>query len=390
MPTEFRKCIPFGDAVRVPSHDVSSLLSLLAPASQPVQLPADPCGFLVCFLMNSTNLALRPTPLGCFKNCAAWIGPTQILCPSKDNWQALYARSVRNHRPAPHPPPNPPPGHPRARFPAKLNRCVGGGPGNLFVALKDGSFVDNATKRQLKKQDQFVALTNAGVHWTEEHRQKTIVGGILAVVAIIAIVAAYSFYQSRSADASTAFGQAMEIYQAPLATTGEPAPGIKTYPDAKTRAAAANTAFQQVASQYGLTTSGRLAQYFVGLTYEDLGQTGPAQQALEKVASSWDSGLASLGKDALADIYQQNGQDAKAIDIYNELSKGKSSTVPADLAQLQLAELYQAQGKTDQARQILALLKDKSKDSNGRPGAAAEIATQKLNPTPAAGAGIPQ
>jgi tetratricopeptide (TPR) repeat protein len=282
------------------------------------------------------------------------------------------------------------PATPRGPFPAKLNRCAGGGPGNLFVALKDGSFVDNATKRQLKKQDQFVALTNAGVHWTEEHRQKTIVGGILAVVAIIAIVAAYSFYQSRSADASTAFGQAMDIYQSPLATTGEVAPGVKTYPDAKTRAAAANTAFQQVASKYGLTTSGHLAQYFVGLTYEDLGQNGPAQQALEKSASSWDSGLASLGKDALADIYQQNGQDAKAIDIYNELSKGKSNTVPPDLAQLQLAELYQAQGKIDQARQILALLKDKSKDSNGRPGAAAEIATQKLNPTPAAGAGIPQ
>jgi tetratricopeptide (TPR) repeat protein len=268
---------------------------------------------------------------------------------------------------------------------------VGGGPGNLFVALKDGSFVDNATKRQLKKQDQFVALTEASVHWTEEHRQKAIVSAIIAVVAIIAIVGAYSFYQSRSAAAATAFGEAMETYQSPLSTAGQPIPpGVKTFPDAKSRAAAANTQFQQVASQYGLTTSGRLAEYFVGLTYEDQGQNGPAQQALEKVASSWDGGLAALGKDALADLYQQSGDDAKAIDIYNELSKGKSSTVPADLAQLQLAELYQSQGKTDQARQILALLKDKSKDINGRPGAAAEIATQKLNPTPSAGAGIPQ
>ncbi len=250
--------------------------------------------------------------------------------------------------------------------------------------------MDNATKRQLKQQDQFHAITEAGVHWTEEHRQTAIVSGIIAVVAIIALVAGYSFYESRSSAAATAFGQAMEIYQTPIATPGqEVPPGVKTYPDAKTRAAAANSQFQQVASQYGLTTSGRLAEYFVGLTYEDLGQNGPAQQALEKVASSWDSGLSALGKDALADLDQQTGQDAKAIDLYNELSKGKSSTVPADLAQLQLAELYQAQGKTDQARQILALLKDKSKDVNGRPGAAAEIATQKLNPTPAAGAGLP-
>ena len=243
--------------------------------------------------------------------------------------------------------------------------------------------MDNATKRQLKQPDQFVALTEAGVHWTEEHRQKAIVGAVIAVVAIIAIVVGFTFYQSRSSAASTAFGQAMEIYQAPLASAQPSAPGVKTYADAKTRAGDANSAFQRVANQYGLTTSGRLAQYFVGITYEDLGQTGPAQQALEKVASSWDSSLSALGKDALADLYQQTGQNDKAVDLYNELSKGKSSTVPADLAQLQLAELYQAQGRTEQARQILAILKDKSKDSNGRPGAAAEIATQKLNPTPA-------
>ena len=267
-------------------------------------------------------------------------------------------------------------------------RC---GPGNFFVALKDGSFVDNATKRELKKQDQFHALTEAGVHWTEEHRQKAIIGAVIAVVAIIAIVGGYSYYRTRSEAASTAFGQAMEVYQAPLSATGEPpAPGVKTYPDAKSRAAAANTQFQQVASQYGLTNSGRLAEYFVGLTYIDQGQTGPGQQALEKVASGWNSGLSALAKDALADLYQQNGQVDKAIEIYNELSKGKSSTVPADLAQLQLAELYQSQGKTDQARQILALLKDKSKDSTGKPGAAAEIATQKLNPARPAGPGLPQ
>lgn len=247
--------------------------------------------------------------------------------------------------------------------------------------------MDNATKRQLKKQDQFVALTETGVHWADEHRQKAIVSGIIAVVAIIAIVGGYSLYQSRSAAAATEFGAAMQTYQTPLINPAQPAPpGIKTFPNAKARAAAANAQFQQVADHYGLTTSGRLAEYFVGLTYEDEGQTGPAQQAIEKVASSWNRGLAALGKDALADLDQQTGQNAKAIDLYNELIKAKSTTVPADLAQLQLAEFYQSQGNTDQARQIFALLKDKNKDANGKPGAAAEIATQKLNPAPAAGA----
>ncbi|MGA7157039.1 MAG: coatomer subunit epsilon [Acidobacteriaceae bacterium] len=251
--------------------------------------------------------------------------------------------------------------------------------------------MDNATKRQLKKQDQFVALTESGAHWAEENRQQAILYGVIAVVAIIVIVAAYTIYQNRSAAASTAFGQAMETYQTPLANSGqELAPGTKTFPDAKARAAAANSQFQQVADHYGLTTAGRLSEYFVGLTYEDEGQNGPAQQAFQKVSSSWDRGLSALGKDALAAVDQQTGQDSNAIDLYNDLSKGKSTTVPPDLAKLQLAELYQTQGKTDEARQILALLKDQDKDSKGRPGAAAEIATQKLNPAPAAAAQGPQ
>lgn len=248
--------------------------------------------------------------------------------------------------------------------------------------------MDNATKHQLKKQDQFVALTTSSVHWAEEHRQKTILFGVLAIVVILAIVGSYTLYQSRSNAAETQFGAAMEVYQTPIANSAQPLPpGMKTFPTAKDRAAAANTQFQQVANHYGFTNSGKLAEYFVGLTFLDQGQKGPAEEALQKVSTSWDSNLAALGKAALAQLYQQNGQDAKAIDLYNELSKGKSSTVPPDLARLQLAELYQSQGNTDQARQILALLKDKDKDANGKPGAAAEIATQKLNPTPAAGPG---
>jgi tetratricopeptide (TPR) repeat protein len=259
------------------------------------------------------------------------------------------------------------------------------GPGNFFVALKDGTFVDNITKHQLKKQDQFVALTNSSVHWADEHRQQTIIAGIIAVVVILVAVGSFTLYQTRSATAATDFGVAMETYQTPLVNPSQPAPpGMKTFPTAKDRAAAANTQFQQVANHYGLTDSGKLAEYFVGLTYVDEGQNGPAEEALKKVSTSWDGGLSALGKAALAELYQQTGRDSEAIDLYNQLIKAKATTVPPALAQLQLAELYQSEGKTDQARQIYAELKDKDKGSTGKPGAAAEIATQKLNPTPQA------
>jgi tetratricopeptide (TPR) repeat protein len=249
--------------------------------------------------------------------------------------------------------------------------------------------VDNATKRELKKPDQFVALTEGGLHWAGEHRQKTLTVAIAVVVAILVIVGGVSLYQHRNSLASTDLGGAMLTYQTPLTNPAQPVPpGMKTFPDAKSRALAANAQFVQVANQYGLTKAGKIALYFAGLTYAEAGQNGPAEEALKKVGSSWDSELSASAKLALAELYQSTNRDSQAIDIYNELAKGNSATVPPGLAQIQLAELYQAQGKTDEARKIYAIVKDKDKDAKGKPGAAAEIADRKLNPQPTAGPGL--
>jgi predicted negative regulator of RcsB-dependent stress response len=248
--------------------------------------------------------------------------------------------------------------------------------------LKDGNLVDNATKRKLKQQDQFVALTGEGVQWAGDHRQKFIAYAVVAVVLILAIVGGYTFYEHREAQAATDFGAAMQTYNTPLVSAAQQIPpGMKTFADAKARATAANGQFLDVANKYGLTKSGKLALYFAGLTYAEEGQNGPAEDSLKKVAGSFDSGMAALGKMALAQLYQQTNRDPQAIDLYNELAKTNASTVPAGLAQLQLAELYASEGKTEEARKVYAEIKDKDKNSKGKPGAAAEIATEKLNPT---------
>ena len=76
------------------------------------------------------------------------------------------------------------------------------------------------------------------------------------------------------------------------------------------------------------------------------------------------------------------------MSLFQKLAKGHATTVPPTLAQLQLADMYNADGKTEQARQIYAEIKDHDKDAKGKPGIAAQVATRKLNPEAApAGAG---
>jgi tetratricopeptide (TPR) repeat protein len=244
--------------------------------------------------------------------------------------------------------------------------------------------VDNRTKRQLKQHDQFVSLTERGIYWASHNRQSAGMAAIIVVAVIGGIVGGYSWYSHRSAAAADAFGAAMQTYLTPIASPDQQVPpGTKTFSSASDRAKAANPAFVAIAKQYGMTPSGKMAEYFAGLTYMEEGQTASAESALKTTAGSWDNNVSALSKQALAQLYQQTGRDAQAIDLYNQLAKENAATVPTGLARIELAELYQSEGKTDEAKKIFAELKDKDKDAQGQPGPAAEVATEKLNPQPA-------
>jgi predicted negative regulator of RcsB-dependent stress response len=244
--------------------------------------------------------------------------------------------------------------------------------------------VDNATKRQLKKQDQFITMTEHGVDWAKDNRTQAITTGVIAVALILLIVGGYTLFNHRTEAAANAFGNAMQTYQAPLASQAPNLPpGIKTFPDAKTRASAANAQFVAVANQYGMTQPGKMALYMSGVTYMDEGNNSAAEDALKKVASSWNGDTSALGKSALAGLYQQMGRNADAEKLLEELGKSNATTVPAYFAQIQLGDLYQSEGKTADAKRVWAQVKDKDKDPKGNPGPAAQVASARLNPQPA-------
>lgn len=235
---------------------------------------------------------------------------------------------------------------------------------------------ENKTRQSLK-QNHFITTTGGGgLALTTENRRSIIVTTSILLAVIVLGVLAAVIYNVRSSSASTAFGEAMEIYQSPIDIAGQPpTPGVKSYPSLAARAKEAQGKFAYVADKYGMLQDGRNALYFEGLTQLDQGQTQTAENTLNKVAGSWHKELASLAKFALADLYRQTGRDSKAIDLYNELTAKPTDSVPAASAQMQLAELYTTAGKTDQAHKIYAQLKDEDPK-----GAAGILAGKKLNP----------
>jgi len=236
--------------------------------------------------------------------------------------------------------------------------------------------VDQQTKVALKQNDAFVTTTSHGLEWAGENRRSVIVSSAILLGIIVLAVLIGVIYSKRSEAASVAFGAAMQAYQTPIANPGQTVPpGIKTYNSVTERAKAANDLFLQTANTYGMTPDGKNARYFAGLTAMEAGQNATAESTLKNVASGWNHDLSNLAKLSLAQVYRQTGRDAQAVDLYNELTAKPSNSVPAGTAQLQLAELYQSQNKTDAARKILAQLKDKDPKSP-----AGILAAQKLNP----------
>jgi predicted negative regulator of RcsB-dependent stress response len=231
--------------------------------------------------------------------------------------------------------------------------------------------VDTRTRHALKK-DKFAQAAASSAGWVSEHRSSVVRWSISGAVILVLIVAAAIFWALRSSAANSALGAAMDVYATPLAQPGAPAEA-GSYATAAERAQAANRQFEAVAQKYGWLPEGAKARYFAGVTDEQLGQNGSAETELKQAARSWDRNLSNLARLALAGLYQQTARGDQAVTLYNDLVAKPSETVPATVAQLDLADLYAAEGKQDQARALWAKVQDADKD-----GAAGQIAAQKL------------
>jgi tetratricopeptide (TPR) repeat protein len=232
--------------------------------------------------------------------------------------------------------------------------------------------VDTQTRHALKG-DKFAQATKTSVTWISGHRSGVLRWAMSGIAVVLLGLSAWIFLDVRMSKADMALGAALDTYSAPLATPGAPQePGV--YATAAARSKAANDQFVAVTQQYGWLPQGAKAHYFAGVTYASLGQNSQAETELQTAADAWDRNLANLAKVALAGLYHQTNRDAQAIQLYNAIAAKPSATVSAAVAQLDLADLYAANGKRDMARVLWAKVRDMDKQ-----GAAGTIAAQKLS-----------
>jgi len=227
--------------------------------------------------------------------------------------------------------------------------------------------------RQELKHDKLIDAAQSGASWIEQNRSRVVGLVVAAVVVLGAVIGGAVWFQARAEQASTAFGEALNTYTAPIRPLNAPADADhESYATSQERATAANKKFVAVADKYSMFEAGHNARYYAGVTYAEMGQNASAEASL-KQAESGSIEVANLARVALASLYHQTGRDPQAITTYQEIIAKPSNTVPAVQAKLDLAALYEQQGNTAEARKLWAQIKDADKT-----GAAGELASDKL------------
>jgi TolA-binding protein len=193
--------------------------------------------------------------------------------------------------------------------------------------------------RKELKSDEFVSGMDAALEFFLQHRDRIIT---LAVIVVVVAAAGYGYYawnanRNQKAEALLAVG--VNTLHAPLTPATA---GSAGYADAAARAQAAVAQLQKVVDQYGSSSAGQMARYYMGLAQLDLKTPDAAKQAqanLEQASNSGDAAVATAAKHALANLALQQGNLAKAHELLLALTHQDSPTLPRAVALMELADL---------------------------------------------------
>jgi tetratricopeptide (TPR) repeat protein len=231
-----------------------------------------------------------------------------------------------------------------------------------------------ADTRHELKHDRFAVATADTLSWAAEHRAKITTALVVLAVLLVAGIGGWVFLQRRNQAASADLGDALRTLHAELREAGAAArPNVPSFTSVEERAKAAQDKFRAVRDKYSWTAAADVAEYYLGLTAYDLGNTAEAEQALKKVADGRNRDLAALGKYALANIYRASGKQKEAIDILQQLIDKPANSVPKVTAQLELASVYEGSRPADAVR-----LYEQIKTENPKGGPAVEQANARL------------
>ena len=157
------------------------------------------------------------------------------------------------------------------------------------------------TRHQLKEQDEITTSLEKFVEFAVARKNELIIAGVALVVIVVALFG-WSYYRTnRNNSAQMQLAQVFRAYD------------DTSKPD-KQRFETTIAEAQKTVDAYGSLPAGAIAQYYIGLSQEGLGDSAKAMQSLQTAIDRGDSTIKGTAQFALAGIHEKHGEGPKAIE----------------------------------------------------------------------------
>lgn len=195
-------------------------------------------------------------------------------------------------------------------------------------------------KRQTRKQlktDKFAEEVNQTVSFLNEHRAESIRYGVIAV-AVAVLVGGYFLYNRHQATVrETALAEALRINDAIIGPADTPT--NKAFPTEEAKDKARAKAFSDLATKYHGTTEGAIGAAYMAADWADKGDYAKSEAIYKDVVDSAPKVYATQADLDLAQVYAADGKTAEAKKILQKFIDRPTELVSSDAAKLYLANI---------------------------------------------------
>lgn len=206
------------------------------------------------------------------------------------------------------------------------------------------------TKKQMKTDQLEHALTDAR-DFVASHRSETARWLLVGGGAILAMGAVWGGIVLRNNRLSARFSSALALFDAPLASDPNPAPGARIFKDASERTTAVKAELSSLAKDSSSTAAGRAAAVLLLSLDGAQAATGANLDAAKAFARS-ESGSVAAGIAAVAAIDSEAGagRPKEALETAKKYLEAGDSPVSKDILVFTMARLYEQTGQSVEAK----------------------------------------
>lgn len=222
--------------------------------------------------------------------------------------------------------------------------------------------MDRATRKELKS-DKFALEVQHSVEYVTGHRQMLMRWGAIAAAVAVVVLGVYAYMRYQRGVRQEAFQAAQRIENA---TVGAPQSEYTlNFPTQADKDKAADKAWTDLATRFGGTDEGVIADFYLGGHAADKGNLQEAAKRFQVVIDSGSANYSSLAKVALAQVYASEGKVDNARKLLQSVIDHPTATVSREEAIIALAHIL-APTDPGAARKLLEPLRSNERASVSR------------------------